>query len=74
MKNETLRKEYWDTLYKLDPERKHREYMKFMYNPENEGHCDECPENRDMQGNGQLPCGQYRCWVICHCSTEVNEK
>lgn len=64
MKNETLRKEYWDTLYKLDPERKHREYMKFMYNP----------ENRDMQGNGQLPCGQYRCWVICHCSTEVNEK
>ena len=44
------------------------EYRRFMYNPENEGHCERCPENKDMGGNGQLPCGQYRCWVTCHCS------
>ena len=42
-------------------------YKKFMYDPSNEGNCEECPENRDMGDNGRLPCGQYRCWVTCHC-------
>ena len=60
-------KKYWDELAKLDPERKQREYMKFMLNPKNTGVCCDRPENRDMQGNGQLPCGQYYCWVRCHC-------
>ena len=43
-------------------------YKKFMYDPSNEGHCERCPENRGMDSNGTLPCGQYRCWVTCHCS------
>lgn len=42
-------------------------YKRFMYNPSNEGNCEECPENRDMGDNGRLPCGQYRCWVTSHC-------
>ena len=43
------------------------EYCKFMYNPDNEMNCGNCPENKDMDGNGRLPCGQYNCWVTCHC-------
>lgn len=43
-----------------------KDYIKFMYNPENAGNCDNCPENNDMGGNGRLPCGQYNCWVCCH--------
>lgn len=49
------------------------EYTAFMYNPENIGNCDECPENRDMvQGSGYIcgPCGQQNCWVTCHCQHE----
>ena len=61
--------EYWSALYKRSPEKYKEELCEFLYTPENEGQCDECPENRDMAGNGQLPCGQYHCWVTCHCSS-----
>ena len=46
------------------------DYIDFMYNEKNIGHCSQCPENRDC-GNGPngnvLPCGQYNCWVRLHC-------
>jgi hypothetical protein len=44
-----------------------KEYKAFMYNKKNIRKCDSCPENRQMKGLNQLPCGQYRCWVSCHC-------
>lgn len=51
-------------------EQERKAYVNFMYNPDNAGDCDSCPENRDMGGNGQLPCGQYNCWVDCHCGED----
>lgn len=41
------------------------EYIKWMYNLDNEFNCPECPHN-DGFNNG-LPCGQQNCWVTCHC-------
>lgn len=44
------------------------EYLNFMYNPDNEFNCVECPENRGMDDwQDRLPCGQWNCWVTCHC-------
>ena len=47
------------------------EYKNFMCNPDNRMNCDKCPKNRDMSDwQGRLPCGQYNCWVDCHCNPE----
>lgn len=49
---------------------KMKDYLEFMFNPENEFNCDSCPENRDHDGNGfdtRYPCDQQNCWVTCHC-------
>lgn len=47
------------------------EYISFMYNPKNSHTCEGCPENRDFDNwQDRLPCGQYHCWVDCHCSEE----
>lgn len=44
------------------------DYKKFMYNPENIGKCSICPNNEGHSGErGQYPCGQFNCWVLCHC-------
>lgn len=43
-----------------------KEYQDFMYNPENEYNCNECPE-RGISSTG-LPCGQQNCWVSYHCA------
>lgn len=47
-----------------------RLYREFMYNENNEYHCEGCPENlKETQGisvQGR-PCGQQNCWVACHC-------
>lgn len=44
------------------------QYKEFMYNPDNHCNCSECPENRGMDGwQGRFPCGQWKCWVDCHC-------
>ena len=46
------------------------QYMDFMYNRENIGSCEGCPENRGDDGheaNGH-PCGQQNCWVSVHCA------
>lgn len=48
------------------------EYKAFMYNPANEGNCEECPENRGFEeGASRIvgPCGQQNCWVYCHCKS-----
>ena len=44
-------------------------YKAWMYTPENEGNCAECPENRGFgDWGGNRPCGQQNCWVTAHCS------
>ena len=45
------------------------EYIDFMYEPSNSHNCAECPENNDCEAwpEHRLPCGQFRCWVDCHC-------
>ena len=45
-----------------------KKYKDFMYNPNNEGNCSECPENEGYEG--KLPCGQQNCWVTCHCQSK----
>lgn len=45
-----------------------KNYLKFMYNPDNELNCSECPENRGFDSwQNRKPCGQQNCWVTCHC-------
>ena len=43
-------------------------YKTFMCDPNNEGNCSSCPENRGMESDyqRQLPCGQQICWVTVH--------
>ena len=44
------------------------QYIAFMYDEINEYNCTECPENRGMDDwQGRYPCGQWHCWVTCHC-------
>lgn len=48
-----------------------QEYRDWMYNPKNSHKCDECPENRGFDSwQDRLPCGQWNCWVDCHCREE----
>ena len=54
--------------HKKRSEEERKKYVEFMYNPENEYNCDECPENKDFDDwEGKYPCGQQNCWVTCHC-------
>ena len=47
------------------------EYSKFMYDEANEFNCDECPENKGFDDwQDRYPCGQWNCWVPCHCRQE----
>lgn len=46
------------------------EYVEFMYDSENICKCENCPENIGCDSwGGNLPCGQQRCWVTCHCES-----
>lgn len=46
------------------------EYVEFMYDSENVHNCENCPENIECDSwGGNLPCGQQRCWVTCHCES-----
>ncbi len=48
-----------------------KKYKDFMYNPENENNCSECPENVGTTWPENIrPCGQQNCWVTCHCKEE----
>lgn len=52
------------------------EYLRFMYDPDNEYNCDACPENQGHDGNGfdnRYPCDQQNCWVTCHCHRQDAE-
>lgn len=46
-----------------------KEYIKFMYNPDNAYNCENCPENRNFKNYRGMPCGQQNCWVDCHCNS-----
>lgn len=61
--------EEWENLYRKDREEWLEKYKEFMYDNSNCGFCENCPENKGMEGNGQLPCGQFRCWVDIHCQS-----
>lgn len=41
------------------------DYEKFMYNPDNQGKCKDCPENNGY--DTFYLCGQQKCWVTVHC-------
>ncbi len=48
------------------------EYLDFMYDRSNIRKCDRCPENHGFDSwQDRLPCGQYTCWVYCHCKDEI---
>ena len=52
-------------------------YKQFMYGKSNCMNCEDCPENRgfDPWPENRLPCGQFHCWVDCHChSGDENEE
>lgn len=47
-----------------------KDYVHFMHDPANIRRCTGCPENSSFSSGpneNRLPCGQYRCWVSCHC-------
>lgn len=46
----------------------YEEARAFLYDEDNAYKCDKCPERREGRHDGQLPCGQYNCWVkvTCH--------
>ena len=61
----------WETIWE-HPEhvsQKTQDYVSFMNNPANSGNCSECPANEDFSEwpGYRLPCGQFNCWVDCHC-------
>ena len=55
----------------MKTEKEIEEYISFMYNPENVGKCDACPENKGYDDwQDRKPCGQWDCWVAVHCRME----
>lgn len=50
----------WEALRKSNPKKWLELYNQFFY-CNKVVFCCECPNNRDMDGNGRFPCGQYRC-------------
>lgn len=49
-------------------------YVEFMYNPENEYNCEECPHNNPNVVYRRVPCGQQNCWVWAHCYSRESEE
>lgn len=46
-------------------EEERKKYVEFMYNPENEYNCDECPENKDFDDwEGKYPCGNQNAGLL----------
>ena len=63
-----MNKTEWDRIDREQGRDVYRKlYLEFMCNPENTCKCKECPENRNFVGEAPLPCGQWNCWVKCHC-------
>lgn len=66
-----MTKKEWDELAKKDREKYLELYKDFMYDRRNTYCCDKCPENIDEKSPAskfRLKCGQYNCWVTCHCN------
>lgn len=66
-----MEKQEWDKLAKCDKDEYLKRYRKFMYNEQNYMNCSECPENVEAYSSFEclLRCGQYNCWVVCHCNS-----
>ena len=63
--NTRLSPQEWDELYDEDRAKWECLYLEFMYNRENIGHCERCPENNGNNCNSHK-CGQQCCWVTVH--------
>ena len=65
-----MTKKEWDELAKKDREKYLELYKEFMYDRRNRYCCDKCPENigESHTYEFKLKCGQYNCWVTCHCN------
>ena len=52
------------------------DYKLFMNDIKNAYCCGFCPENKEEElgSSSKLPCGQYNCWVNCHCNGKVNQE
>lgn len=50
-----------------------KKYCDFMYNPDNEFNCTDCPENAGKYDN-RYPCGQQNCLVSCHCRIDRDKE
>lgn len=49
-----------------------KEYNRFFCSEENYCACDNCPDNKGMDDwQGRYPCGQWKCWVECHCKEDT---
>ena len=51
-----------------------KDYRNFMYDENNIGNCDNCPENVGRYNHEyirQYPCGQQHCWVEEYCKSVV---
>lgn len=67
-----MTKQEWDELAKRDRDEYLKQYRQFMYNEQNYMNCNNCPENIDEVSppfEYRLKCGQYNCWVACHCNS-----
>ena len=65
-----MTKQEWDELARRNREEYLKQYRKFMYNEDN--YHNNCPENIDEVSplfEYRLKCGQYNCWVACHCNS-----
>lgn len=58
----------WEELRKNSSSEYKKKYLAFMFDKSNINNCKECPEasGRYINESGLL-CGQYNCWVACHC-------
>lgn len=64
-----MNKQEWKKLAKVDKKKYLELYKDFMYNAHNYMRCTECPANENEMSTYEclLPCGQYRCWILCYC-------
>ena len=60
----------WENLHDTNYDEYVQKYKEFMYTPSNSGHCLECPKNVNWNDSRTMPCGQFSCWVDCHCRRE----
>ncbi|MFR2774830.1 MAG: hypothetical protein ACLTBR_03255 [Anaerostipes sp.] len=68
MGRQIWRSEFRGAKYHMELTDHAKDFVKFVYNPENVENCSECPANEGCDSwGGNLPCGQQNCWVTVHC-------